>query len=284
MKKLRYLLLLILFGFITSSVSASAGENDRVIKILAIGNSFSVDALEQHFYDLAKAEGIDVIIGNMYIGGCSLKKHLNNAIADKPAYSYRKIGIDGKKVVTNEVTLSHALADEAWDYVSFQQQSGISGQYETWIESLPKLIEYVKPRLSEDVVMMIHQTWAYDQTSTHKHFKNYNNDQMVMYNSIVSAVKKISKDTGIKQVVPSGTAVQNARTTILKDSITRDGYHLHKIYGRYIAACTWFEAVFKKSVIGNSYKPEDMTAEQCLAAQKSAHQAVQRPYKTSKIK
>ena len=284
MKKIRYILFLIVFSFITSSVLALAGENDRVIKILAIGNSFSADALEQHFYDLAKAEGIEVIIGNMYIGGSSLKKHLDNAIDDKPAYSYRKIGVDGKRVVTKDVALSYALADEAWDYVSFQQQSGISGQYETWIESLPQLIECVKSRLPEDVVMMIHQTWAYDQTSTHKHFVNYDNDQMVMYNSIMSAVKKISKDTGIKQVVPSGTAVQNARTTILKDSITRDGYHLHKIYGRYIAACTWFEAVFKKSVIGNSYKPEDMTAEQCLAAQKSAHQSVQRPYKISKIK
>ena len=284
MKKLRYLLLLILFSFITSSVSALAGENDRVIKILAIGNSFSADALEQHFYDLAKAEGIEVIIGNMYIGGCSLKKHLINAIDDKPAYSYRKIGVDGKKVVTKDVALSYALADEAWDYVSFQQQSGISGQYETWIESLPQLIECVKSRLPEDVVMMIHQTWAYGQTSTHKHFVNYDNDQMVMYNSIMSAVKKVSKDTGIKMVIPSGTAVQNARTTSLKDTMTRDGYHLHKVYGRYVAACTWFEIVFNKSVIGNSYKPEEMTSEQCLLAQKSAHMAAQRPYKISKIK
>lgn len=284
MKKLRYLLLLILFGFITSSVSASAGENDRVIKILAIGNSFSADALEQHFYDLAKAEGIEVIIGNMYIGGSSLKKHLHNAIDDKPAYSYRKIGVDGKRVVTKDVALSYALADEAWDYVSFQQQSGISGQYETWIESLPQLIEYVKSRLPEDAVMMIHQTWTYDQTSTHKHFVNYDNDQMVMYNSIMSAVKKVSKDTGIKMVIPSGTAVQNARTTSLKDTMTRDGYHLHKVYGRYVAACTWFETVFNKSVIGNSYKPEEMTSEQCLLAQKSAHMATQRPYKISKVK
>ena len=284
MKKIRYILFLIFFSFITSSVLASAGENDRVIKILAIGNSFSADALEQHFYDLAKAEGIEVIIGNMYIGGSSLKKHLHNAIDDKPAYSYRKIGVDGKRVVTKDVALSYALADEAWDYVSFQQQSGISGQYETWIESLPQLIEYVKSRLPEDVVMMIHQTWAYDQTSTHKHFVNYDNDQMVMYNSIMSAVKKVSKDTGIKMVIPSGTAVQNARTTSLKDTMTRDGYHLHKVYGRYVAACTWFETVFNKSVIGNSYKPEEMTSEQCLLAQKSAHMAAQRPYKISKVK
>ena len=97
-----------------------------------------------------------------------------------------------------------------------------------------------------------------------------------MYDSIMSAVKKISKETGIRMVIPSGTAVQNARATILKDTMTRDGFHLHKLYGRYVAACTWFETIFRRSVVGNAYKPEGMSAEQCLAAQKSAHMAVKR--------
>ena len=42
------------------------------LRILAIGNSFSQDAVEQYLYELLKAEGIEAIIGNMYIGGCSL--------------------------------------------------------------------------------------------------------------------------------------------------------------------------------------------------------------------
>ena len=284
MKKVLYLLILTLVSFTVSCYNALAGDNDKAIKILAIGNSFSVDALDQHFYDLAHAEGIDVIVGNMNIGGCTLQKHLNNALNDKPAYTYRKRGLDGKMVVIKEVSLAQALADESWDYISFQQQSGRSGLYDTWVESLPKLIEYVKPKLPKDVVMMIHQTWAYDQTSTHKNFINYNNDQKVMYNAIMAAVKKISDYTGIKMVIPSGTAVQNARSTILKDCITRDGFHLHKIYGRYVAACTWFETIFRKSVVGNPYKPEGMTDEQCLAAQKSAHLAVKQPYKPSRVK
>ena len=39
-----------------------------VIKILAIGNSFSEDAAESYVDDLAKANNIDVIIGNICIG------------------------------------------------------------------------------------------------------------------------------------------------------------------------------------------------------------------------
>ena len=69
----------------------NAGE-DNVVRILAIGNSFSEDAVEFYLHDIAAADGNNVIIGNMYIGGCSLKKHLDNARENKPAYKYRKIG------------------------------------------------------------------------------------------------------------------------------------------------------------------------------------------------
>ena len=105
MKKSITILLLTLFCLSSEYNKACATENEKVVKILAIGNSFSVDALEQHFYDLAKAEGKTVVVGNLFIGGCSLQRHLDNAINDKPAYSYRKICSDGQFVITNEVKL-----------------------------------------------------------------------------------------------------------------------------------------------------------------------------------
>ena len=281
MKSLLRILLVALFCLVSVAMNA---QDERVVRILSIGNSFSEDAVEQHLHDIAEAAGVKVIIGNMYIGGCSLQKHLANARGNKPSYKYRKIGLDGKKVQTKEVELETALADEQWDYVSFQQQSGRSGIYDTWAESLPELLEYVKARVPKKAKMMLHQTWAYDKTSTHKDFKNYDHDQEKMYNAIVDAVTRASKLTGVKIVIPSGTAVQNARTTILKDCMTRDGYHLHKTYGRYTAACTWFEKIFKKNVVGNAYTPEGMSEEQKLAAQKSAHAAVKKPCKVTVIK
>ena len=259
-------------------------QHDKVVKILTIGNSFSEDAVEQHLYDLAKAEGVKVIIGNMYIGGCSLEKHLNNARGNKPAYKYRKIGLNGKKVETKSFTLESALSDEHWDYVSFQQNSGRSGMYDTWMESLPELMAYVKARVPKKTQMVLHQTWAYDKTSTHKDFKNYKHDQDLMFKAIVDAVHKAAKELDVKIIVPCGTAIQNARTTPLGECITRDGYHLHKTYGRYVAACTWYETIFKKNVVGNAYKPKDMTPEQQRQAQKSAHAAVKKPKKVKTIK
>lgn len=281
MRTFQRLLVLALFCLISVAMNA---KTENPVRILAIGNSFSQDAVEQYLHELAAADGQQVIIGNMYIGGCSLAKHLRNARENKPAYKYRKIGLDGIKVEIKDFTLEQALADEQWDYVSFQQQSGQSGLYETWEKSLPELLAYVKARVPKKATMMIHQTWAYDPTSTHKDFKNYNHDQQTMYNAIMDAVKKASILTGIKMIIPAGTAVQNARTTILKDAVTRDGYHMHKVNGRYVVACTWYEKIFRKNVVGNTYKPEKMTAEQQLAAQKSAHAAVRKPHKVTEIK
>ena len=277
-------LIIFLLAFFCLMCGVMNAQPDQVIKILTIGNSFSADAVEQHLYDLAKAEDIRVIIGHMYIGGCSLEKHLNNARNNKPAYKYRKIGLDGNKVETVSFTLESALADEKWDYVSFQQNSGRSGQYDTWMESLPELMAYVKARVPKKTQMVIHQTWAYDKTSKHRDFKNYNHDQDLMYRSIVDAVYKAAREMGVKIVVPCGTAVQNARTTPLEECMTRDGYHLHKTYGRYVAACTWYEKIFKKNVVGNTYRPMDMTPEQQRHAQKSAHAAVKKPKKVKTIR
>lgn len=281
MRKFVKALLVALFCLVGGVMNA---QPDKVVKILTIGNSFSEDAVEQHLYDLAKAEGVKVIIGNMYIGGCSLEKHLNNARGNKAAYKYRKIGLDGRKVETKSFTLEAALADEHWDYVSFQQNSGRSGQYDTWMASLPELMTYVKSRVPKKTQMVLHQTWAYDKDSKHKDFKNYNHDQDLMFKSILDAVYKAAKDLGVKIIVPCGTAIQNARTTPLGECITRDGYHLHKTYGRYVAACTWYETIFKKNVVGNSYKPKGMTPEQQRQAQKSAHAAVKKPKKVKTIR
>ena len=162
MRRLFSITLLALFCLVSVSMNA---KTDKVVKILAIGNSFSQDAVEQYLFEIAASDGQQVIIGNMYIGGCSLKRHLNNANENKPAYKYRKIGLDGVKVETKDYTLEKALADEEWDYVSFQQQSGQSGIYDTWMASLPELMEYVKARVPEKTKFMIHQKQRRGQLS-----------------------------------------------------------------------------------------------------------------------
>ena len=58
------------------------------IKILSIGNSFSVDTME-FTAAMALSMGIKKVkLGNLYIGGCSVKRHYTNAKEDLPAYKY----------------------------------------------------------------------------------------------------------------------------------------------------------------------------------------------------
>lgn len=255
----------------------------KTVRILAIGNSFSQDAVEQYLHELAEAEGISTIIGNMFIGGCSLERHVKNARENAPAYAYRKIGTDGKKREKGKMSLETVLADEDWDYVSLQQASPFSGMYETYEASLPELIEYVKARLPKKTKLMLHQTWAYASTSRHSGFKNYNCNQLTMYQAIADAVKKAAKANKIKIVIPSGTAIQNARTSFIGDHLNRDGYHLDVKIGRYTAACTWFERIFKHNVVGNPYTPEGLDEARKAVAQKAAHAAVKHPYKVTDL-
>ncbi|MFV0606559.1 MAG: DUF4886 domain-containing protein [Niabella sp.] len=249
-----------------------------VVRILAIGNSFSENAIESHLYDLAKAAGKKVIIGNMYIGGASLELHVQNANSNASIYEYRKIDTAGIRKNYPKTSIATALADEQWDYISFQQVSQNSGQYNTFEASLPALYDYVKARaINPDVKYILHQTWAYAPTTTHAGFANYGNNQTTMYNAIVSAYNQAKTLINASLIVPAGTAIQDARSSILSESFNvSDGYHLNEL-GKYTAACTWFETIFGQSVVGASYKPTNISNFEIQVAQNAAHFAVQNP-------
>ncbi len=251
----------------------NAESQTPTVRILAVGNSFSEDAIDQYFHELCEAAGKRVIIGNLYIGGCSLERHLLNARTDSAAYRFRRIGHDGVTITANPVTLSSALQSDDWNYVSFQQASPLSGKYGSYADLKP-LIAYADNVTQGRPTYMWQQTWAYSPTSTHGAFPTYNSDQKVMYDSIMSATRRVMTDyPSLKVLIPTGTAVQTARIASGNYDLTRDGYHLDRLTGRYIAACTWFEAIFGESVIGNPYHPAGMTAEQARMAQEAAHSA-----------
>ncbi|WP_256011469.1 DUF4886 domain-containing protein [Desertivirga xinjiangensis] len=266
-------------------VFCSLGANAKdVIKVLTIGNSFSEDAVENYLYDLAKAAGDSLVIGNVYIGGCSLQTHSKNAASNAAKYSYRKI-VGGKKTVTANQTMEFCIKDEPWDYISFQQASPYSGMQESYFPYLTNLLDYVQQRArNPKVKYILHRTWAYSKSSPHKGFVNYNKNQDEMYKAIVKATRSVFKDVKpLDMLIPAGTAIQNARTSAIGDSLTRDGYHLQLTYGRYTAACTWLEALTGKSAVGNSYIPSTITKAQADIAQHAAHFAMKKRNKVTSM-
>ena len=256
----------------------------KIFKVLAIGNSFSVDAAEAYLDDLAAAQGIKLIVGNVYIGGCTLETHWNNASQNLPAYSYRKIN-EGDSTTIPDRTLLSCITDEKWDYTTFQQASPNSGNYNSYFPYLSNLVDYVKRNATNpDVKFALHQTWPYASNATHTGFVNYKNNQDTMYTAIVKAIQKASVKAETNIIIPSGTAIQNGRSSSIGDHFCRDGYHLSLDLGRYTAACAWFEILFGKSVIGNNFAPKSLSDFEVMVAQKAAHSAVLKPFAVTQMK
>lgn len=248
------------------------------LKVLAIGNSFSEDATEQDLSSMAALGGHDIIIGNLYYPACSIERHWNNLTNDRGDYSFRKIYTDGRADTISNCTLTRALREEAWDIITFQQGSAVSGIYSSY-RYLPALLKRVRQIVGTHPKFFWHQTWAYAPESTHPGFKKYSNDQMRMYAAILYCTKKVLADNPeLKGLIPTGTAIQDARTSFLGNDLTRDGYHLDLTTGRYIASCTWYGVLFSKPFSIATYLPEGMTLEEGEICRKAAHEAIKNPY------
>lgn len=249
------------------------------IKVLGIGNSFSEDALEQNLSEIARAQGVPMIIANMYIGGCSIDRHVNNIKQDKADYRYTKFDADGKKTIRQNVSLESIINEEEWDYISVQQVSGQSGFYESYTR-LPELIAWIKAKVP-GAKIMLHQTWAYAVNSSHADFPKYDSSQQKMHDNITATVQLAVAGNDIDGIIPTGPAIQYLRQLTGDYDLTRDGYHLSLGMGRYTAACTWFAILTHQNVKKLKYRPDGsdprtkaITEEEARLCRKAARKAV----------
>ena len=261
-------------------------DGDGVLEILAIGNSYTTDAL-WYAWQSARDLGVEkVALGNLYIANCDMQKHAANAANDSPAYLYY-FNDSGTWETTSDYRISSALTDRSWDYVVLQEGHTVSGLESSYNENLSYLIDYVKGKLTAtdnrnsnaSTKLAWHMTWAYQQDCTHSAFKSYNNDQMTMYNGILSATKnKICTNDAFDIMIPSGTAVQNARSSLFGDTLTRDGYHMSTYVGRYLTTLMFLKSTAKLTVDHISYMPGDMTPEEKLIVIEAVKNAYEVPF------
>lgn len=266
--------------------------NNKQIKILAIGNSFSVDAL-QYLYQIASSLGVkDIIIGNLYIGSCSLETHLNNILNKLPKYIYYT-NTNGEWIEHIEHTVNEAILEHKWDYISFQQVSSLSGMESSYNEILLQLVDEVKnlflsennPNRNDEVKFIWHMTWAYQQDTTHPGFINYSNNQLEMYYSIINSVKnKILPNKDFEIIIPNATSVQNTRTSILGDTITRDGFHMSYDLGRFLTGLMFFKQLTNIEIDNIEYCPESISEEVKQICIKAVNNAYEKPFEITYIK
>ena len=271
------------YGNITSDSYEAVASVRRSLKILAIGNSFSVDAMRHHLYDVLKSADYDqVILGNLYVGGCSLDQHWSYINGKQGAYEFHKNDDNGKWVVTQGYDALTALQEENWDVITVQQVSSNSGKPETF-GNLQNIVNWVNQyKTNPDARVLWHMTWAYQQDSDHEAFPNYNRDQMTMYNAIVDTVQNTVLGTeGIDGIIPAGTAIQNLRGAI-GDTLTADGYHLSDTIGDYTAAVTWYAAITGETLDWVDYVPASV-ANDVFNIKRAAGHAVINPYQVTDL-
>lgn len=247
-------------------------------KVLFIGNSFSMDTVE-YLAQIAQGCGVkEVLVANLYQGGCSIQKHEQQARNNSFSYEY-STNNGNEWTERGRTTIDLALKADNWDWVVIQHGTADGSRYaeEASYEKLPALVQHVKERVSEDTKIAFNMTWVGERNS-HQELIAYANNQERYYNAIAALTKDtVATTEGIDLVVPTGTAIYNARTTTVRP-LFRDGYHLSLDSGRYIAGLTFFAAVTGVDVSEVTFVPEGLSAYAKAAAIESAMNAVKTPY------
>lgn len=225
------------------------------IRLLAVGNSFSEDAL-YYLHDICGAAGISCKAVNLYIGGCCLKQHWENFVSGKNVYEYQ---INGRPT-GRMVSLQGILEEEEWDYILTQQASHDSGIWETYEPWLEDLADALQKRCPKGEVLL-QKTWAYEQDSTHDAFARYHCSQVEMYEKLSACYEKAARETGAR-LIPSADVIQAVRREpgfryeLGEQSLCRDGFHMHMVYGRYLLGALFYSFLTGRDARENPFLPE----------------------------
>lgn len=226
------------------------------MNILAIGNSFSQDAT-RYLSQIAAADGIHAKVVNLYIGGCSLERHLQNLMDEEAVYSYELNG----KMTDRMISIQDALASDTWDIVTMQQVSYQSIEYATYQPYLALLSAFVKKN-APGAKQVLHQTWGYRPESEKLASLGFKTNQE-MFRQIKSAYAAASDETGVEALIPSGlafcTAVEEGLSPLFRDDI-----HASLGLGRYILGGVWYETLFGKDFRENPFSETDEPIEKAI--------------------
>jgi hypothetical protein len=298
------LLALVAFGPAAEPVAVPAG---KTVKLLTIGNSFSANATH-YLGDLANAGGVKLIHRPLVIGGAAFDIHwarVEKAEADPK---------DKAGQYTSGRNLQQELQAEKWDYITIQQSSIKSHDLSTYEPYARQLRDYVK-KYAPGAQLLIHETWPYrvdDPRFSPKEPKpGEPKTQGEMYEGLRNAYRTTAKELGLR-LLPVGDAFNLANTdpawgykapAAAKPSdykypelppqthslnkgyawkadatgtqkLGMDGHHANTA-GEYLGGCVWFEVLFGQSVVGNRYRPPELSAEDAAYLQKIAHRAVE---------
>lgn len=266
-------------------------EDDGVLKVLMIGNSFCYYYLDE-LYGLLKQSGREAVIANVYYSGCSLYHHMESYRNSVEEFEYNVYSAEGRNEIKH-VGLKYCLAAEDWDVISIQQHfypkltgDGYEAALATCVPHAEDLVGVLKEKCPY-AKLYWNQTWAYQVGYARDDSVNFNLEAQTNQYEVVRKVShKLAEDLDLT-IVPCGDAWQVARANpVIGDNLCTDStrnnglgdyYHDGNVGGgQYLNACTWFEVLTGESVVGNLFYPNyPMSRDLMKALQSSAHEAVQ---------
>ena len=221
-----------------------------MIRILSIGNSFSQD-VTRYLYGIARADGVPMKVVNLYIGGCALSRHYRYMMSEGKEYSYE---IDGIKSGL-WVSMKEAILSDEWDFVTIQQQSLQSADYETFVPYLDGIVSYVR-KMVPKAKILLHQTWGYEPNSQKLLLDSPFKTHEQMFERIRQTYEKAAQAVGADGILRSGEAVLLANAEG-KVSPYRDGFHLSKGFGRYLCGLLWYASLTGNDPLTNNFHDFD---------------------------
>ncbi|MDD6484936.1 MAG: DUF4886 domain-containing protein [Clostridiales bacterium] len=248
------------------------------MKVLAIGNSFSQDAM-RYLHSIAKAQDTELKTVNLFIGGCPLSRHYANMHNDDAQYEFE---YNGERTGIR-VSIRQALQSDTWDIVTLQQLSSQSPDYGTYKPYLGALAEYVKLH-SPCARLMMHQTWAYEQGSARLGSELGYEKTTDMFKDIKAAYNKAAESLGNVGIIPSGELFNELFSAGAKH-MYRDGFHASLGFGRLALGMLWYETLIKKPCadISSVELDEPVCAEDIVLVRECVHKALSKYWRKANV-
>lgn len=226
----------------------------KTLKMLVISSSFGLNTTN-FLYEAAADQGCtDITIGRLFLAECTLQTHVRNLKADSAVYRYYKKSEPGDWSTTEGYTMLQGILDEEWDIIFLQHSATGAAEPDTYTDDagnsyIDTIMGYVRTHMKNPNARFVwNMTWAFPSNSTSGLFAGLGSDQMKMYQVIVDTVNQhIVPRTDFATIIPSGTAIQNARSSYFGDTLNRDNMHLNE-QGYIIAGYMTYAALTQKPI------------------------------------
>lgn len=215
------------------------------MRILTIGNSFSEDAT-RYLHQIARADGQEIEIVNLFVPGCTLEMHYRHMLADAQVYD---LIFNGQRTGF-KVSIKQAILSRQWDVVTMQQQSIRSADWSTFQPFADELYAYVK-KCAPTAKVLLHQIWPVEDGSARLANAGYQSARN-MFVDIEDSYNRCHAALGTVGIIPSGKLLMQLLDGGV-ETVHRDGLHITKGLGRYAVGLLWYRCLTGRTVAENTF-------------------------------